>query len=253
MKTKVADTCESSGSELPSLDRDVIWIASFDIGKKNFAFCVEEIDRSSLLSFKKKIPDPRYNPDGTPTPEMKKVLDAVCHNGKIVLFKNSDLTANCSSVYLDPETFHNMTDLLDSYSEYWDKCIAFVIEEQMSFRGKKNPMAVKLGQHCYSYFCFRYGRHKQIVEFPSYHKTQVLGAGKIAGKKNKKGNVRYKAMDKPARKRWSIAKAKEMLDARGESQVVLTAKGKKDDLADTWCQLQAFKFLVFVDQSERVF
>ena len=240
---------------------DPIWIASFDIGKKNFAFCIEEVDRSKLVRQKKKLDllgKNRYNPDGTPGVGMKKILKAVCHNGKIVLFKNSDLTMNCAAVYLDPETFHNMIDLLDSYREYWDKCVAFVIEEQMSFRGKKNPMAVKLGQHCYSYFCFLYGRHKQIIEFPSYHKTQVLGAAKIKGRATKNG-FRYKAVDKPARKKWSIAKAKEVLDARGEAEsfldatsgtvVTLWGKGKKDDLADTWCQLQAFKFLTFVDQS----
>jgi hypothetical protein len=109
------------------MSSDIIWIASFDIGKKNFAFCIEETDRASLLKLKKKIPvmgkkteaPTRYNLDGTPTPKMKKILDAVCHNGKLILFKNSDLTANCADVSLDPETFHNMTDLLDSYRAYW--------------------------------------------------------------------------------------------------------------------------------------
>ena len=41
------------------------------------------------------------------------------------------------------------------------------IEKQMSFRGKRNTMALKLGQHCYSYFVFKYGASKEIIEFPA--------------------------------------------------------------------------------------
>ena len=33
-------------------DNEIIWIASFDIGKCNFAFCVEEIDMTKLKSLK---------------------------------------------------------------------------------------------------------------------------------------------------------------------------------------------------------
>lgn len=226
--------------------QDLVWIASFDIGKKNFAFCIEETNRSELTKLNEKLPDKknRYNPDGTPTILMKEILDEVCHNGKIIFFKNSDLTMNCDSVYLDPETFHNMIDLLDTYREYWDKCIAFVIEEQMNFKGKRNPMAMRLGQHCYSYFCFLYGRHRQVINFPSYHKTHVLGAIKT---KSQKG--RYKTMSKTDRKKWTVETAKRFLKERGDEQDILNNKGKKDDLADTWCQLQAMKFLTFVDHS----
>ena len=187
---------------------------------------------------------------------MKTILDKVCKNGKVILFKNSDLTENCDKrLKLDPESFHNMTDLLDSYKTYWDKCIAFVIEEQMNFRGKTNPMALKLGQHCYSYFCFQYGRQKQVIEFHAYHKTQVLGAPKIAGKPTKKGNTRYKGKDQTARKKGGVVKAMGILEGRGEVHEVFETKGKKrgtkapkkDDLADTLCQLQAMKMLVFVE------
>ena len=144
-------------------------LASFDIGKKNFAFCVEEFDKDALLRNKNPASANRYNPDGTPTEEMVSVLSDVCGNGKIILFKNSDLTEGClQGAYLDPETFHNMIDLLDKYKDLWDTCDAFVIEQQMAFRGKRNPMAVKLGQHCYSYFCFMYGRFKTYVEFPAF-------------------------------------------------------------------------------------
>lgn len=233
---------------------DIVWIGSFDIGKKNFAFYVEEFNKSDIMNLPNIPETKRYNADGTSTAIFSGIIKDVCKNGKNILFENSDLTEGCEKgSYLDPETFHNMTDLLDQYVEYWDQCDAFVIEKQMSFgKGKTNPMAIKLGQHCYSYFAFKYGRLKQIVEFPAYHKTQVLGAKKIeTGRKTKKGKVLYKAMDKPARKKWSVSKATEILKDRKDFDTIasLTSARKRDDLADVLCQLQAFKILVYIDKS----
>jgi hypothetical protein len=233
------------------MNSDIIWIASFDIGKKNFAFYIEETNITSLLNLDNIPKINRYNPDGTTTPSFEKLIKNICVNGKTILFKNNDLTKNCNKKsYLDPETFHNMTDLLDKYKKYWDKCQVFIIEEQMQFGTRRNTMALKLGQHCYSYFSFNYGRFKQIVEFHSYHKTQILGAQKIKNI-NKKGKVSYKAIDKAARKKWSIEKATQILKDRNDYITIesLTSKQKKDDLADVLCQLQAFKYLAYIDKS----
>lgn len=219
--------------------------------KKNFAFCIEEFSKSDLLSIKNIPSTKRYNEDGTPTPKMQEILDQVCANGKIILHKNLDLTENCDpKAKLDPETFHNMIDALDNYVNYWDKCSAFVIEEQMAFGKKLNKMAMKLGQHCYSYFIFKYGRYKSVIEFPAYHKTQILGAPKVEGKPYKSGKKRYKAMEKPQRKKWSVDKAIDILTNRGEMDILegLTSAKKKDDLADVLTQLQAFKYRIYVDK-----
>ena len=233
------------------MTNDKVWCASFDIGKKNFAFYIEEFDRQVLIDSENLDKTKRYNINGTPTVEFDSVLKKVCVNGKRVLFVNSDLTNSCTKgSYLDPETFHNMTDLLDKYASYWDKCLAFIIEKQMSFGKTHNTMALKLGQHCYSYFCFKYGRFKEIVEFPAYYKTQILGAYKIE-KITKSGKTSYKAMDKPTRKKWSVIKTIEILEERGDTETIssLTNARKRDDLADCLTQLQAWKYLVFVDKS----
>ena len=192
----------------------------------------------------------RYNDDGTTTPVFSKIVNDVCMNGKSILFQNSDLTEGCKKgSYLDPETYHNMTDLLDEYVGYWDQCDAFVIEKQMSFGKRHNTMALKLGQHCWSYFSFKYGRFKEIIEFPAYHKTQILGAKKIQTIM-KKGNVKYTSIDKPARKKWSVEKAMSILKERKDFDTIsnLTSARKRDDLADVLCQLQAFKILVYIDK-----
>jgi hypothetical protein len=229
-------------------DSDIVWIASFDIGKKNFAFYIEEFDKSEIMKLPRVQLSKRYNSDGTTTHDFEKIVTKVCMNGKSIIFQNSDLTEGCKkSSYLDPETYHNMTDLLDRYVDYWDQCDAFVIEKQMSFGKRHNTMALKLGQHCWSYFAFKYGRFKEIIEFPAYHKTQVLGAKKIISK----GGTKYKAIDKPARKKWSVEKAISILKERNDDKTIsaLTSTKKRDDLADVLCQLQAFKILVYLDKA----
>lgn len=233
----------------------MVFIASFDIGKKNFAFCIEEVDLNLFKKIKTIPVKSRYKENGTCTEGMEKVLEKVYENGKLILHKNLDLTTNCDSkLKLDPETFHNMNEELDKYKEYWEKCDIILIEEQMSFGKKLNKMAVKLAQHCYSYFTFNYGRFKTMVEFPAYHKTQVLGAPKVEGKPYKSGKKRYKAMEKTDRKKWSVEKCIEILTSRGEIDIIekMTEKrgrrkAKLDDLADVVVQLQAFKFRTFVD------
>lgn len=217
-----------------------MYCASFDIGKKNFSFYVEEFDPVPCE------PRPSYNQDGTLADEAIGGVMKMTLNGRVILLENVDITEGCDpDCKLDPVTFHNMTDVLDSYGDVWDKCSHFIIEKQMQFGKTINPMAMKLGQHCYSYFAIRYGRFKSIVEFPAYHKTQVLGAAKIAGRKTKTGRTSYKSIDKPARKKWCIAKALEIMTEREDvsSAEKIRKSKKKDDLCDVICQLQAWKIL----------
>lgn len=231
-----------------------LWFASFDIGKKNFAFSVEEVDVDALRQLDNIVKKERYEEDGRASPKFEKLLQDVSATSRVVCYKNSDLTFNCDNNknkrrYLDPEVFHNMVDLLDRYGEYWDRCSAFIIEKQMSFGKCRNPMAMKLGQHCYSYFTIRYGRYKQVVEFPAYYKTQILGAPKVVSLKNKRR--RMKAMSKPQRKKWCVVKAYEVLERRGEGYIFKEAScenKKMDDICDCLLQFQAFLYLCFVEE-----
>lgn len=223
-----------------------IWCASFDIGKKNFSFYVEEID----VSYLKGIPDvtskSRYNENGSPSQPFTELLEKLFIDGETILLENIDITNNCDKkLTLDPETFHNMTEVLDKYTDVWDKCSVFVIEKQMQFGQQINPMALKLGQHCYSYFCFKYGRFKEIIEYPAYNKTVVLGAEKILSK-----NGKFKSMDKPARKKWSIEKAVQILTYRNDMDTIskISSSKKKDDLCDVICQLTSWKYLTFIQK-----
>lgn len=217
-----------------------VWVASFDIGKRNFAFCVEEIDVNELRSIEHIERTKRYYKDGTATPEFTRVIKQVCNTGRIILLENVDLYDNCDkSQKLDPQVFVNMYNVLDQYrTEFWDQCVYFVIEQQMQFGSNKtNNIASRLGQHCFSYFVFQYANFKQTVEFPSYHKTRVLGAAKKMGKRE--------------RKMWAVNKTMEILVDREDAMTIdnITSRKKRDDVSDTIVQLQAFKFLMFVDDS----
>ena len=230
----------------------MVRVASFDIGKKNFCFYVEEFSQDEFKEIKNILSyNERYNEDGTPTEQMQEILNKVFANGKTILYQNTDLTTGSTdNKYIDPIYFYNMTDLLDKFIPVWDTCGAFIIEQQMSFgKRKMNTMALKLGQHCFSYFVINYGRFgKKVLEFPAYHKTNVLGAPKI--KCNKKGTRRkYKTMDKPKRKKWSIKQCERILQIRDEEPILTTVGKKRDDLADCVCQLQAFKYLYFINKS----
>ena len=239
--------------------QELIWIASIDIGSKNFAFYVEQIDTKILSNIKNIPSSERYNSDGTPTPNMNIILKTIFKNGETILHENVDLTHGCSiGKYLDQNVLHNLTNILDKHSHIWDKCSIFLVEQQMSFGKKINLKAIKIGQHCQSYFMFRYGKFKTIIEFPSYHKTHILGSEKLNKGITKAGKIKYKNIDKPQRKKWSIEKAKEILTLRGENDhILLTAKRgtkgkkgiKKDDYSDTICQLAAFKYIHFVDKT----
>lgn len=231
---------------------EIIWLASFDIGKKNFAFYIEEINLKELKEVKNISKLKRYNLNGTCTIEFRKILDLVCMNGKKILLKNVDLTKGTNSKkYFDIELCHNLISVLDEYSKYFDKVSYVIVEQQMSFGKKVNTMALKLGQHCESYFLFKYGRFKEVIEFPSYYKTQVLGAQKLE-KISKTGKISYKAIEKTARKKWAIDEASTILAEREDFHTLseLTSMKKSDDVSDVIIQLQAFKYLYFIDKQE---
>lgn len=218
-------------------------VASFDIGKCNFAFCIEKFDSDKFSSIVSVPKAKRYTKDTREcTPEFLDSLSRVYLEGEILLHKNVDITGGASSSkYLDDQIFLNMYKVLEDHAEFFEKCSIILIEQQMSFGVNKiNTMALKLGQHCRSYFFFKYGAAKEIIEFPAYHKTQVLGAGKIGGK----------IMSKPERKKWSISKMTDIFLERGDmdSLDLIKDEKKKDDLADVFVQLQAFKFLRFVSK-----
>ena len=213
-------------------------LVSFDIGKKNFAFVIEEVNINKVNKLTKIDKKLRYNKDGSPTKPFEKELNKLYKCGKVILVKNVDLTKDCNpKLTLDEHTYVNMLDVLDEHQEYWDKCEHIIIEKQMSFRGKYNVMAMKLGQFCFSYFKIKYRESKNIIDYPAYHKTQVLGAIKLDVKQ------KYK------RKKWAIQKATEILELRKDTQNLkqIQDKKKQDDMSDCLLMTITYTYLKYID------
>ena len=230
-----------------------MWIASFDIGKLNFAFYIEEIDEEKLRALEDIEKSKRYNSDGSCTPEFATLLEKIYLNGKKILLCNYDLTENTNKdKYYDKDICYNMNHVLEEYEEYWDKVSFVVVEQQMAFGRKVNTMALKLGQNCQSYFMFNYDKDEiQIVEFPAYHKTQVLGAKKTESV-TKKGKKTYKVLGDKERKNWSVKEGFYLLALREDYETMneILAMKKKDDVNDVILQLQAYKYITFVEQQK---
>jgi len=238
------------------------WIAAFDPGKVNFAFIIEEIDlemQNEMVCPPKKerfIKDQVNKKLVEPSVSYLAFLEKFYHCGRTVLCVNSDITKDSAeepvrkrrtkeekkaddekkatekkgSKALDQYVFLRLTALLDRHKQYFDHCSTIIIEQQMSFGASVNTMAIKIAQHTYSYFLFRYGDSKTIVEFPSYNKTQILGAPG--------------GLEKPKRKKWAVVKADEIWTLRGdiETAAMVGSKKKKDDMSD--CLLHVLSYLI---------
>ena len=112
----------------------MVYIASFDIGKKNFAFYVENIPSEEIEGWNKnKVPiKNKYYKDGTMMEEWKSIVDEICFSGITVLSKNYDLTEGQDIKTINRTVYNNMYKVLDLHKDVWDKCSYFVIEKQMS-------------------------------------------------------------------------------------------------------------------------
>jgi hypothetical protein len=166
-------------------------ICSIDIGKVNFAYCITE-------------------------------YTSIYPNGNILLLENVNISSDIKPKHLLFPVFKNMTNELDKHKDLLDTCDYVVIEKQMN----TNIMALKLGQHCQSYFMLKVKTN--LVEFPSYYKTQCLNAPL--------------KMTYSQRKKWAVHKAIDILMERGDyvNLTLLTLSTKSDDLADVIVQTEAF-------------
>ena len=203
-------------------------IASFDIGKKNFAFCIEECDRDRLL-------DTAFKPTPKTTlgEEYMQMVQDIHSNGTLLLLDNVDLTKGVKQPKgqaIGADVYLEMYTVLDQYRELWDTCHVFVIEQQMGFGNRRNTMALKLAQHCYSYFAMLYRGSKEIYEIPAYQKTRVFTKSKL---------------NDSQRKKWAVTRAVEILQSRQDSKHLdlIKSRKKKDDLSDVIVQAQAYKYL----------
>lgn len=199
------------------VDED-IYIASFDIGKVNFAYCIE---KCSLKDIKRRT---------------ETTIDEMCSKGKIEIIDNVRLVSfpkNIVTRRRGPRkgttykpsgkyTFESLLLFLEERKTFWNKCHIFVIEQQMS----QNKEGLKISYHLEAYFKTCYGTFKEVVLFPSYHKTQVFEAEKwinldpLTRKTDKYGKPFYTKMSYNNRKKSCIIKALEILEQRHDTDTI---------------------------------
>ena len=217
-----------------------LYVASIDIGYKNFSIYIEKFLLSSLKNIELPSKKDRYLIDGELTTLMKKSVKDVCDSGVIVHHSNTNLTVNLGNDYDMFCIMSEMSKYLDTLSKFWKTCSVILVERQMNFgRLKSNVKATRLSHHCMSWFSIKYPNTK-VVEFPAYYKTQLLGCPK------KKGKKWYVSISKPLRKKWAVNEASSIFKSRhaDEFSESFEKSRKKDDLADTMLQLQAYKILL---------
>lgn len=185
-----------------------MWVASFDIGIKNFAFVVLDVDTHTAST------------------------SVESTSFEIVHFENMDLTE--SSSYSSPNTtsgmmmvYRNVHEVLSSFEMLWEQCDVLLIEQQMQHRHASNIKALKISQHVLAHLLLRHPS-KTIAEFPSYHKTQVWKApARLA---------------KHQRKKWAVDTVTRLLQSKhhNASMDIDTLK-KKDDVCD--CVLMCLAYV----------
>jgi len=139
-----------------------------------------------------------------------------------VNFTVKDETEGIAGIYA------RITDFLDKYQADYKKVDLILIERQLPF----NYKAVRVSQHVITYFIMLYkniiNQEATIVEVDAKLKTKALCAPK--------------GLNDREIKMWAVEEATRLLNKRKDdaSLKILTKERKKDDLADTVCQIEAF-------------
>jgi hypothetical protein len=261
-------------------------IASFDIGKKNFAQYIEEMYIEKLNEIKEKyksLPKKlQRRVKGDMNEKIEEILKELFLSGKRIQAGVYDLRDDKTSQTLDLKTRRNIVNHLMKFSKIWNSCDIIIIEQQFfrawNVRGKRtagsqaNVDAIKIGEAVLTWFISNYPT-KIIEYFGSQNKTQILGAPW--------------RLNKAKRKKWAEVKTLEICELREDQDMInlfklqdsiykkrlnneekiqhflnlfefkcehskylaekiVRERQKLDDVSDTVVQLQAYKYKKFI-------
>jgi hypothetical protein len=199
-------TTHSSTQPSPSWREDYYQVLSIDPARKNYAL---RIERRYLRSQQGQVVSGRIIP---------------------LAFEKVSIVMETDKETLNSEAFFRLTTFLDKYEHLYAGTHIFVIERQLP----QNYKATRIAQHTLTYFMLKLKDsplRPLIVEVDPQLKGRQLGAPKGIGDKQLKD--------------WAVQQALELLQYRSDSESLklLQQIKKKDDLADTICQIEAlFKY-----------
>lgn len=272
-------TCKMFSEIISRWENVDIQVASFDIGKTNFAQYVEHFRLDDLLILREKYKDlPLKNQRrtaGVVSDEMRNIINDVCQKAKRVNIGVFDFSEGIGNK-LTNEIRLSFLKHMDEYYELWKTCDIFLIEQQFVnlFGAKRgiNLDAVKMAEALTMWFLDRF-KDKSVQLFGSQYKTKILGAPT--------------KMKKPQRKKWACVYAEEIFTKRKDQELldcfdlsrkvkgkrintevrvsgflepfqdlpsdikilaekIIRKKQKLDDISDVVLQLQAYKIKYFV-------
>lgn len=192
---------------------DSLRIVSFDIGKKNLAYYVEDCSFDDLKNIKSdydKLPtkSKKRKMKEEHSEELREIVDRICLSGKRVITCVHDVREDTTSDKFDVPTRRNIIKLLDSLIDIFSSAHLVLIEQQFfstwSAKGKQkgseaNVDAIKIAELVFSWFLITFP-FKEVRYISSVNKTLVLGAP-------------Y-GLDKVQRKEWSIMKTRQVYYSR---------------------------------------
>lgn len=212
-------------------------ICTIDPGIRNFAIFVEEYDENILKNEAKRIKSIMVNNrKGKKKRKGKKnisheFLDVVYNEGKTLLSEVVDLIPGMPV----KKNLHlarcRLMIFLNDIRHVLDKCDAFFCERQL----RLNPSAQSIEQCCYAFFAMTYLDNRVVSSVGANRKYQFLDC--------KKG------MTKVQRKKWSPRVAEEIMEKRGETDMVnkLQCMSKRDDIGDTIIIAQSVKYSIYFE------
>lgn len=151
------------------------------------------------------------------------------HNGylELLAFDKQDLEEiDETADVISNHTYQNLTYFLDKYGSYWNTTHIVIVERQLP----QNYKAVRISQHTISYFMLMLRNSELrplVVEINPKVKGKILKAPKELTEKQLK--------------KWAVEKATELLTTQGDTKSleIMSKLKKKDDVADTVCQIEA--------------
>jgi len=210
-------------------------ILSIDVGVKNLALFIEYFNKDVVTSCKN--------------------VDEVCTTGKTTFLARLDLYKEGTCYCKIPDiVYKRLIDFLKKYDELFSACSCIIIEEQFyAF----NKIAPQMACMIKMYFSVTHNEIPVVFVSPKI-KTRALGADKSIKNKQLKKWVDKKIesiLTNRSDKSLNFIKSNQSSDGHifvnGESILcdVAGTNKKTNDYADAICQLQAFKYLFFVEKS----
>lgn len=206
-------------------ERNSVYIGCIDIGKRNFAQCIEQIPSKTIRKIKKKwdsLPKKRQRKvKGKMNSDIESIHKDLFQCGTIINMGVYDFideeadSQNARGQYMWTDSVRSKLFIhLNDHRDLWDLCDAVFIEQQYfnsyirknSRKGiSANVDAIKIAEAVMSWFRVNYP-YKQIEYFGSQNKTQIFGAPS--------GLTDFQ------RKRWAIKKAEEIIRIRKDVEII---------------------------------